>query len=308
MKLSIVIPVLDEKKSIKPLYRKLSEVLKKIADTDYEILFVDDGSTDGTDKEIKNIHDVHFKAIIFRRNFGKAAALAAGFKFSSGEIIITMDGDLQDDPEEIPKFLEKIKEGYDLVSGWKKERKDPFSRRIASYIFNKTVARSSGLKIHDFNCGFKAYKRETAHDLDLYGELYRFIPALVYKDGFKVTEIVVRHHPRSYGRSKYGSKRLIKGLFDFWTVSFLRRFAYRPMYFFGSLGILLFLIGFIIGIYLSIDKIFYHQAISDRPLLLLGVLLIIVGIQFISIGLLGELQVSLNRHKKIYSIKDKSNI
>jgi len=303
-KITIVIPVFNEKENIKPLYQKISSVLRTIKNIDYEILFVDDGSTDGTGREIKNIDDPKVKGIIFRRNFGKAAALKAGFKFTSGDIIITMDGDLQDDPKEIPRLLGKLKDGYDLVSGWKKNRKDSLSKRFMSRIFNKVVALSSKLAIHDFNCGLKAYKKETIKELDLYGELYRFIPALVYQKGFKVSEIIVEHHPRVHGRSKYGSKRLIKGLLDFWTVLFLKRFAFRPMYFFGSLGFLLFLIGFVISGYLSIEKIFFHKGLADRPLLLLGILLIILSIQFISIGFLGEIQVSLNTRKKIYSIKE----
>jgi glycosyltransferase involved in cell wall biosynthesis len=304
MDISIIIPVLNEKDNIIPIYKSLDSVLKKIRVIDYEIVFIDDGSTDGTLEKIKKIINARVKAIIFRRNFGKSAALKAGFEFSSGKIIITMDGDLQDDPKEIPRFLAKLKEDNDLVSGWKKERKDPLGKRFASRLFNKVVATSSGLKIHDFNCGFKAYKKEVVGELDLYGELYRFIPALVHQKGFKVAEIVVHHNQRIHGRSKYTASRWFRGLYDFWTISFLRRFSFQPMYFFGSLGFLLFVIGLIINIYLSIEKIFFHRGLSDRPLLLLGILLIILGVQFIAIGLLGELQVFLSKKKDTYSIKE----
>jgi len=302
--ISVVIPVFNERENIRPLYQKLKKVLGGLKDYKYEILFVDDGSIDGTEEEIKKIKDSQVKAIIFRRNFGKSAALSAGFRFARGDLIFTLDGDLQDEPAEIPHFLEKIKEGYDLVSGWKKERKDPFNKRFFSKIFNKVISHSSGLKIHDFNCGFKLYKKELVRELDIYGELHRFIPALAHLQGYKVGEIPVRHNPRIYGQSKYGAKRILKGLFDFWTVLFLKRFMFSPMYFFGSVGSVCFIIGLLINIYLSIEKIFFHQHLSNRPLLLLGILLMILGIQFVSIGFLGELQVSLSKRKAPYSIKE----
>jgi glycosyltransferase involved in cell wall biosynthesis len=304
MKLTIIVPIFNEKENIKPLYQKLIKVLDKLTNISYEIIFVDDGSTDGSDKEIKAISDSCLKGIVFRRNFGKAAALKAGFKAAQGDIIITLDGDLQDDPEEIHRFINKINEGYDLVSGWKKNRKDSVNKKLASKIFNKVVSKSSGLKIHDFNCGFKAYKKEVIKEIDIYGELYRFIPALAYQKGFKIAEISVRHYPRTHGRSKYGAKRWLRGLFDFWTILFLNRFSFQPMYFFGPIGTLLFLIGLIINIYLSVEKIFFHQGLSNRPLLLLGILLIILGIQLISIGFIGDLQVAFRKNKDTYSIKE----
>jgi len=296
---SFVIPVKDEESTLKELYRGIVENTTPL-NLSFEIIFIDDGSTDNSYQVLKELHkeDNRIKIIKFRRNFGKASALSAGFQKAKGNIIITMDADLQDDPREIPRFIEKIKEGYDLVSGWKKERKDPITKTLPSKIFNKLASLFSGVNIHDFNCGYKAYRREVIENLEIYGELYRYIPALAYSKGFSVTEIPVTHHERKYGKSKYGWERIIKGFLDLITVIFLTRFLKRPMHFFGGTGILFFLFGFLINLYLVIYKFITGEKIGTRPLLTLGVLLMIVGIQFLSIGLIGEMLSHLTHGRK----------
>lgn len=287
--ISVVIPVFNEEKSLKELYWRLVKVLKK----DFEIIFVDDGSTDNSAMKILEIKekDPRVSLVSLRRNFGKSKALMAGFQKTKGEVVITLDADLQDAPEEIPSFLKKINEGYDLVVGWKKKRKDPFLTVFLSRIFNLFISFLTKIKIHDINCGFKAYKREVIENLDLYGDLYRFIPVLAASEGFRVAEIEVVHFPRKYGKSKYGISKFFRGFFDFFTILFLTKFKNRPLHFFGLVGGLLFLIGFLICGYLTILW-FGGESIGRRPLLILGILLVIVGIQFFSTGLLGELIVS----------------
>ena len=229
--------------------------------------------------------------IKFRKNFGKSIALNTAFKHAKGDVVITMDGDLQDDPDEIPRFIEKIEKGYDLVVGWKYPRIDPFTKTVPSKFFNWLTCMLTGVNLHDFNCGFKAYKKEVIDNISLYGEMHRYIPALAAWHGFKITEIKVKHHPRKYGKSKYGFSRLLKGFLDLITVKFLTSFATRPLHVFGIPGILSLLFGFFIGLHLVIQKYLRDITISDRPLLLLSVLLILLGLQFISIGLLGEMMV-----------------
>lgn len=304
--LSVIIPLLDEEESIPILYTKLKQALKKI-ELPHEIIFVDDGSIDNSFQYISNIikEDSGVKAIKFRTNFGKAAALSAGFKSATGNIIITMDADIQDEPEEIPAFLKKINEGYDLVSGWKFNRQDPFSKRFPSKVFNKVISIVSGVNIHDFNCGFKIYRREVIEDIPLYGELHRYIPILAYRRGFRITEIPVKHNPRLYGRSKYGIERFTRAFLDFLTVILLTRYTRKPLHLFGSMGLISTAIGAIIDGYLSILWI-KGYGIGHRPLLILGVLLMIIGIQFVSIGLLGELIIHTDdSKKKDYSIEKK---
>ncbi len=289
MLISFVIPTFNEE----PTLRELSEqIIANLETTGHtcEIIFVDDGSTDGSLKVLRALHesDQRVKIIQFRRNFGKAAALMAGFDQAQGEIVFTMDADLQDDPVEIPRFLEKLEEGYDLISGWKYPRLDPISKTLPSKLANFSIRWGSGMNLHDFNCGFKAMRAEVAKEVKLYGELHRYVPVLAHWRGFNVTEIKVRHHPRQFGKSKYGIKRLSSGLFDFVTVVFLIRFTRRPLHFFGWLGLISFGLGLLIDGYLSVLWLM-GEAIGHRPLLTLGTLLIIIGAQFFSIGLVAEL-------------------
>jgi glycosyltransferase involved in cell wall biosynthesis len=257
----------------------------------YEIIFIDDGSTDGTWRTMASLHaaDSRVKALRHRRNFGKAEALANGFAIAQGEAIITMDGDLQDDPKELPRFIHALNSGSDLVSGWKKQRHDPLGKTFPSRIFNWTVRQVSGVPLHAFNCGFKAYRRDVAKNLRLYGELHRFTPVLAEADGFRISELAVAHHARTWGQSKYGWSRLVKGFLDLLTVTFLTHYRHRPMHLFGLPGLLAMGIGIVIGLWLSADKIFTGAAIGQRPMLLLAVLLVVIGAQFFGLGLLGEL-------------------
>lgn len=290
-KISIVIPVMDEQDNVTELYNQLESVLSKTGE--YEILFIDDGSRDETAKRIKEIKDKNVRVIQFQRNFGKAAALSCGFKESKGDMIITMDGDLQDDPKEIPRFIEKLKD-YDVVSGWKFKRHDPITKTIPSKFFNWLTKQITGVNIHDSNCGFKAYRRYVVENLDIYGELHRYIPALAHRKGYSIGEIKIEHHARKHGKSKYGVGRLLKGFLDLITVEFLINYTKRPLHFFGSIGIISGGFGFLICLYL-VNLWIQSVRIGDRPLLMLGILLIIMGVQFIAIGLMGELMVSLNK-------------
>ncbi len=305
-KVSILIPLFNEEESLRPLYAEIKDALKKIS-IDYEILFFDDGSTDTSLEIIKDLakKDPKIKFISFRKNYGKSAALQLGFKAVTGDAVITMDADLQDDPAEIPNLLAKLDEGYDLVSGWKKVRHDPFIKKHSSKFFNYMTRLSSGIKIHDFNCGLKGYRSETVKNVELYGELHRYIPVLAGWKGFKVTEVVVRHHPRKYGVTKFGISRFFKGFIDLVSLSFTLRYIRRPMHLFGFMGATAFFIGFIISAYLSYDWFVYKTPLSNRPLLALGMLLIVVGVQFFSVGLLGEFMAHNNHDDDEYSIKDK---
>jgi glycosyltransferase involved in cell wall biosynthesis len=288
--LTIIIPIHNEEDNIHLLYQKLKSTLSALK-LKYEIIIVDDGSTDSSYEKIFRLHDQDpdIRIIKFRKNFGKSTALNAAFRHAKGEIVITMDGDLQDDPEEIPHFISKIKEGYDLVSGWKYPRLDPVTKTLPSKFFNKLTCLILGVDLHDFNCGFKAYKHVVVKNLQLYGEMHRYIPALAAWNGFKITEIKVAHHPRHSGTSKYGFSRLIKGGLDLITVKFLTNYASRPLHVFGLPGFFSLVLGSVIGIYLSYLRFFEDAKIGDRPLLILSVLLIVLGLQFISIGLLGEM-------------------
>jgi glycosyltransferase involved in cell wall biosynthesis len=307
MTLSIIIPLFNEEENVPILYEKLKENLDSLK-KDYEILFVDDGSTDGTLHILEEIQSKDKSVIILslRRNFGQTAAFAAGFDFARGDVIVTMDGDLQNDPADIPKLLELIKDN-DLVSGWRKKRKDPFfSRRLPSLIANWLISNVTGVKLHDYGCSLKAYRRDVIKNLKLYGEMHRFIPAVASWYGVRVAEVEVNHYPRLKGRTKYGISRTIKVVLDLITVKFLQSFSTKPIQFFGPVGILSGFLGFLISLYLSIDKIFFGKNIGGRPLLLLGALLIIVGIQLIGMGLLGEMLVRVyheSQRKPIYVIK-----
>ena len=303
--LTVLVPVFNEAESLMLLYEKLVTVLAGVAQ-EYEILFVDDGSNDSSPAIMEKLcqQDRHVRVIEFRRNFGKAAALSVGFSEAKGKMVITMDADLQDEPEEIPRFLAALDEGYDLVSGWKYPRLDPLSKTLPSALFNLTTRLLTGVPVHDFNCGFKAYRYEVVRELNIYGELYRYIPALAHWRGFKVGEIKVRHHPRLYGRSKYGWSRFARGLFDLMTVLFLNRYNRRPLHLFGWMGLLSLLAGFVINLYLALLWFEGVRPIGTRPLLSLGVLLVFMGIQFVSFGLLAELIARLlSSSQDDYSIK-----
>lgn len=289
-KISIVIPVYNEGNNIEPLYKEIISVMRNI-DSIFEVIFVNDGSIDNTHTVIESLFNKdpkHVLGIQLLTQSGKAAALHAGFQKASGNIIFTLDGDLQDDPREIPHFLIKIAEGYDLVSGWKKSRKDSFIKNNTSKIFNAVTNLISRVKLHDFNCGFKAYKAEVAKNLSLYGELHRYIPVIVASRGYRVTEIPVNHRQRLSGKSKYGISRFVHGFLDLVTVIFITRFHSRPLHLFGYVGIGFFTMGFIIGLYLTAIKFIGHQAIGERPLLLFSVMLMIMGVQIGVTGIVGE--------------------
>lgn len=288
--ISVIIPAKDEEKSIVKLYTELVNELKKI-NKSYEIILIDDGSNDKTFETISDIagKDKAVQGIKLRGNFGKSVALSVGFEKARGEIIITMDADLQDNPKEIGRFLQKLEKGYDLVSGWKQKRRDPATKVLPSRIINFMTRILTGVKIHDMNCGFKAYKASVAKSLNLYGELYRFIPIFVAKQNYKIAEIPVNHRPRKYGKSKYGWSRFIKGALDLMTVVFLTSFKNRPGHFFGSIGLGLFNGGFIIGLYITYLRLTTGSIQNRHPLLYLGMLLMIVGVQLVSTGLVSEL-------------------
>jgi glycosyltransferase involved in cell wall biosynthesis len=264
----------------------------------WELWLIDDGSTDGSrgDRGAFTASDSRVGLVVFRKNRGKAAALQAGFSRASGDVIITMDADLQDDPDEIPRFLEQLEQGYDVVSGWKKQRNDPAEKRIPSRLFNAVTAKGSGVKLHDFNCGFKAYRSEVVRSFTLYGELHRYIPVLAARSGFRITEIVVQHHKREHGTSKYGIERYLRGLFDSMTTLFLLKYFDRPMYFFGRFGLISFLIGFVLCGILTVEWAM-GQSIGNRPLLLLGVMLILLGMQFFGTGYLASMIVETNARR-----------
>jgi len=307
MTLSIVIPLYNEEENVHILYEKLKASLDLLK-MEYEILFVDDGSTDRTLSILEEIQakDKSVVVLSLRRNFGQTAAFAAGFDFARGDVIVTMDGDLQNDPADIPKLLDLIKD-HDLVSGWRKKRKDPFfTRRLPSIIANWLISNVTGVKLHDYGCSLKAYRRDVIKNLKLYGEMHRFIPAIASWYGVRVAEVETVHYPRLRGKSKYGISRTIKVVLDLITVKFLQSFSTKPIQFFGPIGMVSGFLGFLISLYLSIDKLFFGRDIGGRPLLLLGALLIIVGIQLIGMGLLGEMLVRVyheSQRKPIYVIK-----
>ncbi|MEW6739465.1 MAG: glycosyltransferase family 2 protein [Nitrospirota bacterium] len=307
MSVSVVVPLYNEEENVKVLNERLKEVLDNLG-TEYEIIYVDDGSSDRTLNLLEDIQkaDRNVLVLSLRRNFGQTAAFAAGFDFARGDIVITMDGDLQNDPKDIPRLLDAIRD-CDLVSGWRKKRKDTFlTRRLPSMIANWLISKVTGVKLHDYGCSLKAYRRDVVKNLRLYGEMHRFIPAVASWYGVRVAEIETTHHPRLRGKSKYGISRTIKVLLDLITVKFLQSFSTKPMQFFGPMGMIFGMVGVGISLYLSIEKLFRGVNIGGRPLLLLGALLIIVGVQFIGMGLLGEMLVRVyheSQKKPIYAIK-----
>lgn len=289
--LSLVIPVMDEEDNVVELHRQLSEALDAMPQS-AEIVFVDDGSRDRTVKRLEELYgrDPRVRVIALRRNFGKTAALVAGFAEARGDIVVTMDGDLQDDPSELPRMLEMLDEDLDLVSGWKRVRHDPWTKTLPSRFFNATVRRFTGIPLHDFNCGFKAYRREVLEDLKLYGELHRFIPVLAYWKGYRVGELAVEHHPRVAGRSKFGAARFFKGLLDFLKVLFLTRYMQRPLQLFGLLGICLTVLGGLGFAYLGVLKLLGQSVFQNHgPLLFLSGILVVSGLQLFVLGLLAEM-------------------
>lgn len=305
--ISVVIPLLNEEKSLQPLSRQLETVLERTFRGRYEVIFIDDGSTDDSFGVIQDIHtrNQRFKAIRFRTNHGKSAALAVGFAESTGDIVITMDADLQDDPNEIPAMVAKLEEGFDLVSGWKRKRHDPWHKTIPSKFFNTVTSRMSGIRLHDFNCGLKAYRQEVVKSVQVYGEMHRYIPALAHWEGFKVTEIPVLHRAREFGTSKFGMSRFLKGYLDLLTVMFTTRYVKRPLHFFGAVGSLFAVVGFITDLYLAIEWATGRTSLSNRPLALFGIAMIIVGVQLISIGLIGELIVKSGMQNQKFSIRER---
>ncbi len=304
---SIVVPLYEEEKNVTLLYKGIKEVMDKTG-REYEIVFVDDGSRDGTFGVLEGIQKNDDKVVVvsFRRNFGQTAAMAAGIEYARGDIIITMDGDLQNDPVDIPRMLEKIKD-YDIVSGWRKDRKDPFiSRRLPSIIANKLISWVTGVHLHDYGCTLKAYRSEVIKNVRLYGEMHRFIPAMASWVGATITEVETTHHERRFGRSKYGISRTLRVLLDLITVKFLQSFSTRPIQAFGPLGLILGFIGGGISVYLAVEKIILGHDIGGRPLLLLAVLCIILGVQLVVMGLLGEMLARVyheSQQKPIFFVK-----
>ena len=302
--ISIIIPAYNEENSIPELYRQIMVSIhgmqKENLIRDYELLLMNDGSTDRTEEAMLMLHeqDANVHVISLRRNFGKSIALNTGFRHVQGDIIFTIDADLQDDPAELPRFIEKIQDGYDLVVGWKQNRLDPAEKRLPSKLFNKVSSSFFDLSLHDHDCGFKAFRKEVVDSMDLYGELHRYIPALAHRQGFRITEIPVTHHKREFGHSKYGVERYLRGLFDFLTTAFLLRYSDRPMYFFGIIGSLCLFAGLIICSYLTVLWL-TGERIGGRPLLVLGVLLILLGMQFVSTGFIGNLLIDIT-HRDHY--------
>ena len=314
MQISIVIPLLNEEESLAELHQCLTKVLT-INRFSYEIIFVDDGSTDGSWRVIMQLaeKDAQVRGIRFLRNYGKSQALHAGFKAAEGEVVITMDADLQDSPDEIPALYEMItKDNYDLVSGWKKKRYDSvLAKNLPSKLFNWAARKTSGLTLHDFNCGLKAYKKEVIKNVEVSGEMHRYIPVLAKNAGFnRITEKVVQHQARKYGVTKFGMSRFINGFLDLITISFLSHFGKRPMHFFGALGVLMFFIGFLFSAYLGIDKLFINpngRLIADRPQFYLALTTMLIGTQFFIAGFLGEIILKTKNNEERYKISELVN-
>lgn len=292
--ISIVVPLLNEEQSLGELADQITKALAK-TNYSYEILFIDDGSTDRSWEIVEQLagDNEYINGIRLRRNYGKSDALQTGFERSAGQFVVTMDADLQDDPNEIPAMIKKLEKGADLVSGWKKKRHDPISKTIPSRFFNAVTRWVTGIKLHDFNCGLKAYRKEVVENITLYGEMHRYVPLLAKWEGYgRIEEQVVQHHPRKYGNTKFGISRFLNGFLDLVTLLFINRYLNRPMHFFGLFGVLFLFLGIAINLYLAYIKIFLGEPLANRPLLFLGLLLVMVGVQFFSIGFLGEL---LNR-------------
>ena len=306
--LSVVVPIFNEVDSLLPLIDAIAQVLRENK-LNYEIICIDDGSQDGSTEKLCQLASqrADLKAVILRRNYGQTPAMAAGFHHARGSAIVTLDGDLQNDPADIPLLLAKLEEGYDLVSGWRKNRQDDaLTRLLPSKIANWTIGQITGVRVHDYGCSLKAYRAELVADMNLYGELHRFLPALAAIEGARITEMPVRHHPRRHGKSKYGLGRTFRVLMDLLTVFFLKKFVSRPMHVFGLLGLVAMFLGVILGIYLSILKLGLGQSIGHRPLLFLAMLLLLSGVQLFSFGLLAELVMRTyyeSQQRPIYRIR-----
>jgi glycosyltransferase involved in cell wall biosynthesis len=302
--ISVIVPLLNEDESLPELSAHLESVLNKQT-SKWEVWFIDDGSTDKSASIIAELHnrDSRFKLVSFRRNYGKSAALAVGFELAEGRYVITMDADLQDDPDEIPNLIARLEEGYDMVSGWKRKRYDPISKTIPSRFFNFVTSKLSGIDIHDFNCGLKAYKYDVVKNVHVYGEMHRYIPVLAKMSGFRVSEVVVTHHPRKYGTTKFGLSRFFKGFLDLMTVMFTSRYTQRPLHVFGTIGSLMCFAGFAILCWLSVEWLI-GRPVGNRPLLMLGILILLVGVQLISTGLLAEMVAKREYTTSEYCIRD----
>jgi glycosyltransferase involved in cell wall biosynthesis len=293
--ISVVVPFYNEEENIDPLHTELSNALKSL-NRDYSIIFVDDGSTDNTYKNMLKISekDNKIKIIKFRKNFGQSAALKAGFDHAQGNIVVSMDGDLQNDPADIPKLIEKIEnEDYDVVCGWRADRKDTISKKITSKFANRLRKMTTGEVIHDSGCTFRAYRNECIKGMDLYGETHRYIPAMLLWKGYRIGEVKIKHHPRKYGKTKYNWKRISKGFLDLIVISFWQKFSVRPIHMFGGLGLLLSISGTILGGYMGIERLLFGRALSDRPLFLLAILMVIIGVQFVVSGILADIMCKL---------------
>lgn len=305
--ISVVVPLLNERPSLEALYSRLATVLEAIS-LRFEIIFVDDGSTDGSIEKLRELSaiDRSLRFIRFRRNFGKSAALAAGFRAARYSIIVTMDGDLQDIPEQLPQLLEKLDEGYDLVSGWRYDRRDKLAKRIGSKIYNSVTSLLTGVRLHDINCGFKCYRREVLDEVMVYGERHRYIPVLASYRGFRLGEVRIEHAEREHGDSRYGLERVLGGVFSLLTVILLTRYTNKPLHFFGLMGIFLASIGTAIDLYLILARVFFNEWLSNRPLLIIGTMLATVGVQLILFGLLAEMVAFSYRRESDYSIVEVS--
>ena len=309
MDLSIVVPVYNEEENVQGLYDQLSEVLEPL-ELDYEIICTDDGSSDRSFERLTALaqQDSRLKVIRLRRNFGQTAGFSAGFEYASGEVVVTIDADLQNDPHGIPVLLEKMSEGYDVVSGWRRERHDPFlSRRIPSKVGNWLISRTTGVMVHDRGCSLRAHRREIVKEMRLYGELHRFIPDIAAWLGARMAEVPVNHRARRFGKSKYGIDRTFRVILDLITVRFLQSYSTRPIHIFGRWGLGLGSLGFLLGLWLSIEKLFMGRNIGSRPALFLSVLLMLMGVQLVSIGLLGEMIVRTyyeGQQKPIYTVRE----
>lgn len=306
---SVVVPVYNEVENLPHLLEAIAQTLTA-SGLVYEIICVDDGSTDGSTALLKQLADTHayLCAVLLRRNYGQTAAMAAGFHYAHGDAIVSLDADLQNDPADIPQLVQKLYEGYDLVSGWRKQRQDALlTRLLPSKIANWLIGTVTGVKIHDYGCSLKAYRSELLADLKLYGELHRFLPALAFIEGAKIAEIPVRHHPRRYGKSKYGLGRTLRVLMDLLTIWFMKKFLTRPMHVFGALGLVMMLSGVVLGGYLTFLKLGLGQSIGDRPLLILVAVLLLAGVQFFSFGLLAELLMRTyheSQNRPIYRVRE----
>jgi glycosyltransferase involved in cell wall biosynthesis len=315
--LSIIVPLFNEQESLPDLIEQLYAAMheKELHDLfleafSFEIIMVDDGSTDSSCTLISNmiLSMPELRLISFQRNYGKTAALSAGFMAATGHYICTIDADLQDDPFAIKDLIKRLQEGYDLVSGWKKERKDPISKTLPSKLFNTITRLFTGISIHDFNCGLKVYRKEVTRRLELRGDMHRYIPVLAEWMGFKITELPVRHQARKFGTTKYNSSRFFSGFFDFLSVLFITRYLRRPMHFFGMAGLISFLLGFTISLYVTLDKILLHKPVSNRPILFLGILLLILGVQLFSTGLLGEMLSTSSSKESSFAVRETLNL